>query len=111
MIDHYVKCTDHNMYVNDQKFKFIYRSKTFTILGLGLALLAAIPFTVVDFADKKGAIHKIEIMNTVNKSKSNEWKKTECIASVTCTKTDTTITSSSKKSKVQRTETGEQKTI
>jgi hypothetical protein len=56
-----VKHTEHNMYVNDKKHGYIYRSKKFLIIALILTLITLIPFGYNHFK-KDSTVHKVELM-------------------------------------------------
>jgi len=72
-----VKHTEHNMYVNDKKHGYIYRSKKFLIIALILTLITLIPFGYNHFK-KDNTVHKVELMkkrlsseNDITKIKTN----------------------------------------
>jgi hypothetical protein len=56
-----VKHTEHNMYVNDKKYGYIYRSKKYLIIALILTLITLIPFGYNHFK-KDSTVHKVELM-------------------------------------------------
>ncbi len=79
-----VKHTEHNMYVNDKKHGYIYRSKKFLIISLVLTLITLIPFGY-NYFKKDTKAYKVELIN----SNTLPEKDTETIN----TKLDTIIKS------------------
>ena len=66
LIENLVKHTEHNMYVNDKKHGYIYRSKKFLILALVLMLMTLVPFGY-NYFKKDKEVHKIEMVSNSNK--------------------------------------------
>ena len=56
-----VEHTEHNMYVNDKKYGYIYHSNKFLIIALVLTLTTLIPFGY-NYFKKDGKIHQIELV-------------------------------------------------
>lgn len=71
-----VKHTEHNMYVNDKKHGYIYRSKKFLIIALILTLITLIPFGYSHF-NKDVTVHKVELMEERGVLESNSYKLDE----------------------------------
>jgi len=67
LINNFTKHSDHNMFVNDKKYEYIYMSKKYLIAGLIITLLIMLPFGY-NYFNKKETIHKIEISNQDNNS-------------------------------------------
>ncbi len=61
LIENMVKHIDHNMYVNDKKHGFIYKSKKFLVLSIVFSLLILIPFGY-NYFQKKDKVHKVELV-------------------------------------------------
>lgn len=57
-----VKNTDHNMFVNDKKYGYIYNSKKFLIFGMVTILIAMLPFGY-NYIYKKENIQKLELIS------------------------------------------------
>ena len=71
IIENLVKHTDHNMFINDKKYGYIYNSKKYLISGLITILFAMFPFGY-NYIYKKENIQKLELLN-IDK---NELEKT-----------------------------------
>lgn len=110
LLENLIKHTDHNMYVNDKKHGFIFRSKKFLILALVLILISLVPFGY-NFFKKDREIHKIEVVSDsnnrefllleglngkldslINSQKKKEYEKNERFPQETDTTTTTTTT-------------------
>jgi hypothetical protein len=63
IIEKLVKHTDHNMYVNDKKYGYIYNSKKYLILGLTTLLLTTIPFGY-NYFHKKESVQQIKVVDS-----------------------------------------------
>ncbi|WP_066759363.1 hypothetical protein [Crocinitomix algicola] len=74
LIEKMVEHTEHNMYVNDKKHGFIYKSKKFLIASLVLTLITLIPFGY-NYFNKSDKIHHVELIG----SKKVENKQEEII--------------------------------
>jgi len=70
IIENLVKHTEHNMYVNDKKHGYIYRSKKFLIIALILTLITLIPFGYNHFK-KDEKVHKVELIEQKVSSKND----------------------------------------
>ncbi|WP_461095394.1 hypothetical protein [Spirosoma gilvum] len=66
LIGEYIKHTDHNQYVNDQKHARIFQSKVCLIICLSSAIFSLIPFGY-NFFNKKDDVHKVEIVKMASK--------------------------------------------
>jgi len=62
LMENLVKHTEHNMYVNDKKHGYIYRSKKFLILTLVLMLITLVPFGY-NYFKKAKETHRIEVVS------------------------------------------------
>ena len=67
LIESLVNHVDHNMFVNDQKHRFIFQSKRLLVMGLVLTLLSLIPFGY-NFFSSPEKIQKFELVNSEIKS-------------------------------------------
>lgn len=56
-----VKHTEHNMYVNDKKHGYIYRSKKFLIIALVLSLITLVPFGY-NYFNKESDTYRVEVV-------------------------------------------------
>lgn len=65
LIQNFVKHTSHNMFVNDQKYRYIYNSKMSIITGLVILMITMIPFGY-NYFKKKDTIHKIELTERIS---------------------------------------------
>ena len=63
LIENMVKHIDHNMYINDKKHGFIYKSKKFLVLSIVFSLIILVPFGY-NFFHKKTLINKVELVDT-----------------------------------------------
>lgn len=65
LTENLVKHTEHNMYVNDKKHGYIYRSKKSLILALILMLMTLVPFGY-NYFQKDKEIDKVEMISNLN---------------------------------------------
>jgi hypothetical protein len=69
LMENLVKHTEHNMYVNDKKHGYIYRSKKFLILALVLMLMTLVPFGY-NYFKKDKEIHKVQMISNLIQSEN-----------------------------------------
>lgn len=62
LLENLIEHLDHNMYVNDEKSRFIWQSKKWLVFGLVLTLINAIPFGY-NFFNKQENASNIIILN------------------------------------------------
>jgi hypothetical protein len=65
-----VKHTSHNMYVNDKKHGYIYRSKKFLIISFVLLLVTLIPYGY-NYFNKAKNVYSIEVISEINERNSS----------------------------------------
>lgn len=71
LIEKMVEHTEHNMYVNDKKHGFIYKSKKFLIVSLVLTLITLIPFGY-NYFNKSDRVHHVELIDTKKEASHQE---------------------------------------
>lgn len=60
LVKKFTEHADHNMYVNDKKYHYIYMSKKFLIASLITILFLLMPY-IYNYFSKKDVIYKIEV--------------------------------------------------
>ena len=95
IIEKLVTHTDHNMYVNDEKYGYIYNSKKYLIFCLISILTTLFPFGY-NYVLKKDNIQKVQIINIEREKSNNQLKhnKTKQANGSKSTKSVPTTTSS-----------------
>lgn len=66
--DNLVKHIDHNMYVNDNKRRFIYKCKKILVVALITTLITSIPFGI-NYFKKDSTVYKVDIFPNSNTKK------------------------------------------
>ncbi len=101
IVENLIKHTDHNMYVNDQKFTYIFKSKKFLVFSMICTMLSIVPYFYSKFSTTKelpkpNQIDLVKIpeylyleLNKINNSLNSikyECKKSEADTTTTTTR-------------------------
>lgn len=70
LIKDFVDHIDHNMYVNDRKSQFIFKSKRWVVLALVGVLITSIPYGY-NFFKKDISAHKIQIVESLSQTENS----------------------------------------
>lgn len=67
LINDFVDHIDHNMYVNDRKSQFIFKSKRWVVLALVSVLITSLPFGY-NFFNKEDKAHQVQIIKSLSQN-------------------------------------------
>jgi len=73
LIENMVKHIDHNMYVNDKKHGYIYKSKKFLVISLVFSFIVFVPYGYNYFRNKEN-IYKFELLEKTRHAELNDSK-------------------------------------